>query len=37
MYRLAARYVSVNWDVDELQAKKEAIIEDDLLKIKLRT
>lgn len=34
--RLADRYISVNWDVNELLAKKEEVIEKDLLKIRLR-
>ncbi len=34
--RLADRYISVNWDVGELLAKKEEILQKDLLKIRLR-
>jgi hypothetical protein len=34
--RLADRYISVNWDVSELLAKKEEILQKDLLKIRLR-
>ncbi|KAK5191079.1 hypothetical protein LTR92_008798 [Exophiala xenobiotica] len=33
---LADRYISVNWDVSELLAKKEEILQKDLLKIRLR-
>lgn len=29
---LGGRYVSANWDVDELEAKREEIEEKDLLK-----
>lgn len=32
---LAGRYVAVNWDVDELLAKKEKIVNEDLLKVRL--
>ena len=32
---LAGRYVSANWDMDELMAKKDEIIEKDLLKFKM--
>lgn len=35
-HRLADRYISVNWDVDELQAKKDAIIQGGLLKVRMR-
>lgn len=35
-YRLADRYISVNWDVDELQAKKDAIVQGELLKVRMR-
>lgn len=35
-YRLADRYVSVNWDVNELLEKKEAIVNGNLLQVKLR-
>lgn len=34
--RLADRYISVNWDVNELLAKKDEIMDKDLLKIRLR-
>ncbi|KAK6379909.1 hypothetical protein LTS17_005983 [Exophiala oligosperma] len=33
---LADRYISVNWDVNELLAKKDEIMDKDLLKIRLR-
>jgi hypothetical protein len=36
LHRLAARYISVNWDVEELVAKKDAIVQGDLLKVRLR-
>lgn len=32
---LAARYVSVNWDMEELEEKKEDILKGDLLKVRL--
>ena len=32
---LAGRYISVAWDMDELLAKKEEIIERDLLKVRM--
>ncbi|KAK3312980.1 hypothetical protein B0H66DRAFT_584782 [Apodospora peruviana] len=32
---LAGRYVHVNWDVEELEARKEEIVEKDLLKFRL--
>ena len=32
---LAGRYIAVNWDVDELLEKKEKIVEEDLLKVRL--
>lgn len=32
---LAARYISCNWDMEELLAKKEEIVEGDKLKPKL--
>ncbi|KAF2156824.1 putative oxidoreductase [Myriangium duriaei CBS 260.36] len=32
---LAARYVSVNWDMKELSAEKERIVKEDLLKMRL--
>jgi NAD(P)-dependent dehydrogenase (short-subunit alcohol dehydrogenase family) len=32
---LAGRYVSVNWDVDELLQKKDKIVKEDLLKVRL--
>jgi NAD(P)-dependent dehydrogenase (short-subunit alcohol dehydrogenase family) len=32
---LAGRYVSVNWDWSELEAKKEDIVQKDLLKVRL--
>lgn len=32
---LAGRYVSVNWDVEELLQKKDKIVEEDLLKVRL--
>jgi NAD(P)-dependent dehydrogenase (short-subunit alcohol dehydrogenase family) len=34
---LNGRYVSVTWDVDDLQAKRKEIIEGDLLKMKMIT
>ena len=34
--RLADRYISVNWDVEELLAKKDEIVERDLLKVGMR-
>ena len=34
---LAGRYVSVNWDVEELLQKKDKIVEQDLLKVRLAT
>jgi hypothetical protein len=33
---LSGRYMSSNWDVDELQARKDEIAEKNLLKIDLR-
>ncbi|KIW71282.1 hypothetical protein PV04_03465 [Phialophora macrospora] len=33
---LADRYVSVNWDMEELLTKKDAIVQGDLLKVRLR-
>ncbi|KAK4934356.1 hypothetical protein LTR10_024354 [Elasticomyces elasticus] len=33
---LADRYISVNWDVDELVSKKDEIVKNDLLKVRLR-
>lgn len=33
---LADRYVSVNWDMDELLGKKDEIVSKDLLKVRLR-
>jgi len=33
---LASRYVDSKWDMEEFLAKKEAIIKDDLLKVRLR-
>jgi NAD(P)-dependent dehydrogenase (short-subunit alcohol dehydrogenase family) len=32
---LAGRYVSVNWDWNQLEAKKQEIVEKDLLKVRL--
>jgi NAD(P)-dependent dehydrogenase (short-subunit alcohol dehydrogenase family) len=32
---LAGRYVNVTWDMEQLEEKKEAIVEGDRLKIKL--
>lgn len=32
---LGGRYVSVNWDLEELEAKKEEILQGDLLKVRL--
>lgn len=32
---LAGRYLSVNWDMQELEAQKERIVEEDLLKFRL--
>jgi NAD(P)-dependent dehydrogenase (short-subunit alcohol dehydrogenase family) len=32
---LAGRYVSVNWDVAELEGKKDEIVEKDLLKVRM--
>jgi hypothetical protein len=32
---LSGRYVSCNWDVGELEAKKEGIVEGDLLKMRM--
>jgi hypothetical protein len=32
---LAGRYLSVNWDVDELEAKRDEIVEGDKLKIRM--
>lgn len=32
---LRGRYVSVNWDMDELFAKKDEIIEKDLLRVRI--
>ena len=32
---LAGRYVSVNWDAKELLEKREKIVKDDLLKVRL--
>ncbi len=34
--RLAGRYISVKWDMDELFARKDDIITHDLLKIRMR-
>lgn len=36
LYRLADRYISVNWDVDELLSKKDEVVKNDLLKVRLR-
>jgi hypothetical protein len=36
LYRLRDRYFSVNWDVEELLAKQDAIIKGDLLKVRMR-
>ena len=33
---LAGRYLSANWDMDELMSKKDEIVEKDLLKFKMR-
>ncbi|TQS32593.1 hypothetical protein Golomagni_07085 [Golovinomyces magnicellulatus] len=33
---LAGRYISVNWDMEELLAKKDEIIEDDKLKMRIQ-
>jgi hypothetical protein len=32
---LARRFVSVNWDVEELEARKNEIVNGDLLKVRL--
>lgn len=32
---LAGRYVSVNWDMEELFAKKDEIVEKDLLRVRM--
>lgn len=32
---LSGRYLSVHWDVDELEAKKDEIVNDDKLKFRL--
>lgn len=32
---LSARYVSSNWDMGELEAKKDEIVAKDLLKVRL--
>ena len=32
---LAGRYVSVNWDAEELLEKRDKIVKDDLLKVRL--
>jgi hypothetical protein len=32
---LAGRYLSVNWDVDELEAKRDEIVEGDKLKVRM--
>jgi hypothetical protein len=32
---LNGRYVSATWDVDDLQAKREQIVKEDLLKMKM--
>lgn len=32
---LSGRYVSCTWDVDELEGKKERILEGDLLKVRM--
>jgi len=33
---LSGRYMSANWDVDELEARKDEVIEKNLLKMDLR-
>jgi len=33
---LSGRYMSSNWDVDDLEARKDEIIEQDLLKMDLK-
>ncbi len=33
---LSGRYMSANWDVDELEARKDDIIKRDLLKMDLK-
>jgi len=32
---LSGRYVSVNWDVDELETRKEEIVKDDKLHFRM--
>ena len=32
---LSGRYLSVNWDVDELQTKKDEIVKGDKLKMRM--
>ena len=32
---LAGRYISVNWDAQELLRKREKIVRDDLLKVRM--
>lgn len=32
---LAGRYVSVTWDMEELEGRRERIVEGDLLKVRL--
>ena len=34
---LAGRYIDAKWDMEQLLGKKDAIIDDDLLKVELRT
>lgn len=36
MHRLAGRYVNAPWDMEELSAKKDEIVQRDLLKLKLQ-
>jgi hypothetical protein len=32
---LAGRYVGVNWDVGELEGRRESVVRGDLLKVRL--
>lgn len=36
LHRLAGRYLNAPWDMEELMAKKDEIVDKDLLKLKLQ-
>jgi NAD(P)-dependent dehydrogenase (short-subunit alcohol dehydrogenase family) len=33
---LSGRFISINWSVDELEARKDEVLKDDLLKLRVR-